>query len=502
MFRNWKCMLINAFMSIGVMLVSICSIYPATPDEDFAFAVKLYQNGEYELAAEEFDKFAKAYPDDDRVPEALAALGDCYFRLKRYDDAAKAFQRAAQIARERGKDKVASRATYWVAEAYYQLQRYDDAINWYQQVLQRYPKGNEAPYALYSIGLAYRDKQQPQKALPFFQRVVNEFPESDVAPTCQWLIGECYFDLKRLHDAERAYQQVIQRYPKSKEVADARAGLAWVKFEQKQYEEAARRFAEVARLHPDTPAGKEAIVRQADCYFNLKRYDQALELYRQVAQQKQHPYADHAIYWSGECLSRLKQYQNAATQFLLLIRTKPRSPYIARAYAALADAYMAMGRYGEAVQALNVALKGTKDAKQLTLLKCALAECLMKQKKFDEAVQIVQELVTTAPKDTRVQAVVATLIAELMRGGKIEVVQPLLAKFNFSGAVADQIASTIFDAGKPHTIARTTQRRTACISCCWNTSRKVTSHQQDYLHSARCITRRRNLKMLPMPTGS
>jgi len=437
------------FISLALNMVLLHGVAIAgTADEDFAFAVRLYQKEELELAIEEFEKFVKQHRDDERIPEALIVLGDCYFRLKRYEQALKAFQSAAKEASVRGRADVEARATYWVGESYYQMRKYDEAINWYEMVLKKFPKGVEAPYALYSLGLAMRELGKKEEALSYFKRCVEAFPESDVAPQCQWLIGECLLDLKRYEEAKRAYEEVLKRYPKSKEVADALLGLGWVSFEQGNYEEAAKLFNDVARHHPDTQAGKEAVVREADCYFNLKRYEQALELYRKVADSRENPFADHAIYWSGQCLLRMKQPQAAATQFLLLIRAMPNSPYVARAYSALGEAYMAMERFQEAEEAFKVALKHVKEQKEASLITATLADCLLKQGKFDEASKLVVELLKGMPEDKNIKALVATLMRQLAQVGDINMLAKLIEGVKPTEEVLEEVALALFERGK------------------------------------------------------
>lgn len=419
-----------------------------TADEDFAFAVRLYQKEEFALAIEELERFLKRHPKDERLPEALLILGDCNFKLKRYEEAAKSFERASVEARARGKADVEAKAVYWVAEAYYQLQRYEEAIKWYEEVLHKFPKGAEALYALYSLGLIMRGLKRHEEALKYFKRCMAEFPGSEVAPQCQWLIGECLFDLRRYEEAKTAYEEVIKRYPKSNEVADAMLGLAWISFELGQYKEAERLFGDVVMQYPKTQAAIEAFVRQADCRFHLKRYEEALEIYRKVAEDRTHPFSDHAIYWSGQCLLRMKQPQGAAGQFLLLIRTMPNSPYVQRAHLALGEAYMAMERYDEATKALEAALKVLKDERSAALAKVMLIECEVKRGNVGDAAKQLSELMKGMPEDESLHAAVTSLLIELIRSGELERIQPIIANMKLKDEAAEDLASAFLEGGK------------------------------------------------------
>ena len=75
----------------GVLVISVlCGPQVAVAQQEaavFNFAFNLYQDGHYDLAFREFDKFIRDFPRSVRVPDALLYKGVSQQRLGRYDDA-------------------------------------------------------------------------------------------------------------------------------------------------------------------------------------------------------------------------------------------------------------------------------------------------------------------------------------------------------------------------------------------------------------------------------
>jgi tetratricopeptide (TPR) repeat protein len=60
--------------------------------DDFNMAAWLYASKKYEMAAEEFRNFIRNHSEHPKVPEARLTLGRALVRLKKYEEAVKAFE--------------------------------------------------------------------------------------------------------------------------------------------------------------------------------------------------------------------------------------------------------------------------------------------------------------------------------------------------------------------------------------------------------------------------
>lgn len=94
-----------------------------------------YRLGKYDLAA----KYLKAFKTKDEVMQAQAdvLLGDSYVNLKKYDDALSSFDAALRLAA--GNDQIAPTVLWKKANIYDAQKKYQDALNCYKQIKEGYP---------------------------------------------------------------------------------------------------------------------------------------------------------------------------------------------------------------------------------------------------------------------------------------------------------------------------------------------------------------------------
>jgi len=107
--------------------------------------LQLYQQGNFEAARKEAQSFLAKYP----------------------------------------KSELADNALFLVGEAYYSEKRYKEAIETYQQVLDRYPKGNKVPSALLKQAGSFQQLGDATAARILYERLVESHPGSPQAQLAQ-----------------------------------------------------------------------------------------------------------------------------------------------------------------------------------------------------------------------------------------------------------------------------------------------------------------------------
>jgi tol-pal system protein YbgF len=110
------------------------------PEEVFNHAKALYEDEEYEKAAEAFGKYLKA-----------------------------------------PKVKKPEEATFLKGESFYKLKQYKTAIVEYSKFPEKYTRSSRLPEALYKIGLSFEALGMKEDAKGFYQELVERFPKSPEA---------------------------------------------------------------------------------------------------------------------------------------------------------------------------------------------------------------------------------------------------------------------------------------------------------------------------------
>ncbi len=112
-----------------------------TPQELYAFAKKLFDDGDKENARIQFENFINKYPDSDN----------------------------------------ADNARFWIADSYYSEKWFEKAILEYQKVLEEYPGGNKSAAARLKQGYAFAELGEKANARLILKELLKKHPKSKEA---------------------------------------------------------------------------------------------------------------------------------------------------------------------------------------------------------------------------------------------------------------------------------------------------------------------------------
>jgi tol-pal system protein YbgF len=83
--------------------------------------------------------------------------------------------------RSAGKSDLADNAQYWIGEAYYSQADYNRAIIELNEVLLKYPQGDQVPGALLALATAFANSGDPIDARLILQKLISAHPSSEEA---------------------------------------------------------------------------------------------------------------------------------------------------------------------------------------------------------------------------------------------------------------------------------------------------------------------------------
>ena len=162
---------LRIFVIIFVTVV-LCFPVIAGEREEYTFAYKLFQDGKYIFAKDQFKAYLENYPDGENADDARFLLGECALRLGDYDDAILHYKKlTADPASPLRLDAVRGVATAWFHQG-----RYEEAIKAYEEVIKGSRDVNALSRSLYLVGEAYDNLGLYQKAVEFYNRVLEQFP--------------------------------------------------------------------------------------------------------------------------------------------------------------------------------------------------------------------------------------------------------------------------------------------------------------------------------------
>ncbi len=268
----------------------------------YADAANFQNNGAYDLAIEEWQKFLKEHPEDPLAAKAQHYLGVCLLQQKKFDEAAAAF---GAVAKNHPKFELLEDTLLNLGWSQYQLaskgkaELYPQAIEAFAALLEQFPKGKFVDQALYFTGEANYQTGKRDEAVAAYDRLVKEQEKSSLRCDALYALGVAQEELGKYPEAGAAYDLYLTECAKNELVTEVR-------------------------------------MRKAETVLQAGDYATAEKILGEVTAVKDFPLADHAMYRQAYCLTKLDQFAEAGTLYARIVELFPKSERVSAADAALA----------------------------------------------------------------------------------------------------------------------------------------------------------------------
>ncbi len=249
-----------------------------TPEEQFKWAIKFFNDKEYKRAAEEFARLTSSFKDSDLAPEAQYYCGLSYQKDGRPYPAFEAYQK--------------------VVEIYPFTKRIDEIIE------REYAIGNELYKKHRAKLMGIEIMTDLDRAAEIFATVRDNAPFGEYSDQAQFMIGLCYKKSELYSEAMDAFQKLVDDYPHSKLQDKAKYEIAQVTYlasrnsdyDQELTDEAIKEFKGIAKNEENTSFSKEAkeaifmleekktksLFKTAKFYEKHKHYKGAVVYYKEI----------------------------------------------------------------------------------------------------------------------------------------------------------------------------------------------------------------------------
>lgn len=156
--------------AVSVMLTfSSCTM---SGDRLAAEGKKLYNDGSYEQALEQFSAAQEKGLKNFKESELYYFMGNCFYRLENYGTCIEYQKKCLEIAPEH--------FSSWVSlgVAYRKIGERDKALECYQTALEYDPQSTDSATLYISLGSIYIETNKPMSAVEYLEKAQELFPES------------------------------------------------------------------------------------------------------------------------------------------------------------------------------------------------------------------------------------------------------------------------------------------------------------------------------------
>ncbi|MCX6274021.1 MAG: tetratricopeptide repeat protein [Bacteroidetes bacterium] len=289
----------------------------------------------------------KSQTDNARYNDALLRIADSFFMIGDRSNAADYYSQAID-----NKAQSSDYALYQKAVILGIQNKTSEKVTTLQKIFNQYPKSIYFDDALYEAANASLIKGDNDQASTWYKKIINDYPQSSYVKKAMLGLGLVQYNSKQDEAAVATYKSVVNKYPNTAEAKEALAQLknisvsqnkvedylayiknvpnadvslaaqdslvyesAELRYTQGNCESAVKEMENYLQKFPEGAFRINATYYKADCQYRDKQYESALSGYNFVISQTKNAFTEKSLLNAALINFRLKQYNNAQTNF-------------------------------------------------------------------------------------------------------------------------------------------------------------------------------------------
>ncbi len=238
----------------------------------------------------------------------------------------------------------------------------------------------------YYFSSTKKDSRELLAIQNMYQQLLAKYPKSDEAPWAAFQMANCYKLLGFYEEAAGTYKFITKYYPKSVYAPKAFLELSIIYYNMKRYKTALRNFRAILINYPESIISLNAIYYTANCLYHLDRFEDAYKVYME-ALKKDKKFIEkdpETLYNLGNTYYHKKNYLKAREYFLKLRTLFPKSPYFDLALLKIGESYIQDKNYGPAIYVFKRVIDVSKNKDNIIIARMELADIGLKNIKDKE----------------------------------------------------------------------------------------------------------------------
>lgn len=425
--------------------------YPVServPEARYYLGLSLYRSGNYENARAEFQLMAVTFPDHSRAPEAWQKVGDCYIKLGKMEEAARAFETVKILYPQ---DPQAPLALYQSAKIYYDERLYDKAEMVLKDFLDRYPDSNNYPNGRLLYANLLLKKQNYDQALKEFDKVLTSGAASDLMAEAYLGIGKFYASLGQFERALENYQTILSKYPTEASAFPALLAMSEVLALSGQYDEAVKIINNNSLRYKTQVQKAQLNLQLAAIYFTQNDYFMARKTVESISLTGlSDTLSAKTRFYLAVSAAREQKYDLSLDNFKLLLEDSSlqsaAAPYRSEATKQRGYVFLSMKQYDRGSRELHTYISNSGNTEKEKILS-DLFYAALENDRPDDAENVYHEILAAAPHYAFRDNLLFELAKYRFYRGDYQQAKNLFQQFNHNYICSAQIDSARYYLG-------------------------------------------------------
>ncbi len=385
--------LILAILISTVPSVSLGQVAGATISEqqDYAFTIGLYKDGQYALALQQFNLFLRNHPDSHRIDEITFLSGECLLQEKMYDSALSDYEK---VINHFPSSSYYVRSELRYGEVCLQLNKLDRAEKFLKEVLSGGKDSTVAGEAAYKLGQVFTAREDYGNGIKYFELSYEGYRNSGLADYAMYGAGWCLGKLGEFDRSKERFGELLASYPDTKLKANAIEKIGECDFFTGDYPSAIKSFEDSSVISSENQIAEPALYYEGRAHEEINLPDSAMLAYNQYL--NRFPSAKRSSevrVLLSKLLISTKTGANKALQ--LLSEIKPDDPVYFESRLRVGDAYEAAGSPDSAESTLLALIKSSNTPDQVAEANYELGKLYFANKSYSKS----EEAFLLAAKD-------------------------------------------------------------------------------------------------------
>lgn len=351
-----------------------------------------FRGKRFEQSARAYEKLAALYPADERVIESRMQMAWAFHHAGLYADALPVCDRALASADV----KNPAEWLYIKANCERQLVRNEAAVNTYAALIQKYPQAEMADYAAYERSLTFYKMGD-------FSNAVRQARSLNLTPRIKkdvyWLLAEGNAALGDEAGAVQYYRLLTTEFPASELAADALYRLGHLMQKRGELRQAAEVFGQLAADYPKHELAPQALFAEASCLGRAKQNEDAVVAWAKVIEKyPDSKFVEESLYQKAMVEVFLRRDEQARGTLGELLARFPGTRFLADAQFWMGVLLEEQGKWDESERAFRKSLESKPSPEMQQKGRFRLGLVLQRKGMVDEAAGLFQLLMETSLK--------------------------------------------------------------------------------------------------------
>lgn len=342
-----------------------------------------------------YQKAQIKYPNDQRIVKAYFELGNYYYELGFNFLALQEYQ--IIVGKYRGSPQ-AKESLFKIGRCYGNLKDPESARRAYFQFIYSYPKDPLVDDALLSIGDSLAEQGLYHKAIDIYERVIREFAGEDTVTTrAQFSMAKTYVKMGDYRKAIQLLLKAREKYCSDQMRSEIEYQIGNCLYLLNEYQDAGNVLGNFLVNEQGGGFIENASILLGDCFYKQDNYLGAFQIFRKTIEaypkSKKVPYG---MYYMGKSLKAMSMPESAIKTFREGIQRYPDDDYASKMSLEIGMCYLDKGDYWLAYNAFDSFVKQYPYSELIVEGMIGMADALLNDKKYAEAINSYIELLKTS----------------------------------------------------------------------------------------------------------